>query len=100
MSDCPLCGRELVEGPSVDLHHLIPKLKGGRKGPTVLLHKICHRFIHATFTEAELARQYFTTDLLLQHPDVQRFVAWVARKDPEFYDSHREQNAKKRKRRK
>lgn len=99
MSDCALCGRELIPGPTVDLHHLIPKLKGGKNGPTVLLHKICHRFLHATFTEAELARQYNTIEMLLSNEAVLRFVNWVQKKPPEFYDATREQKTKKRKRR-
>jgi hypothetical protein len=98
MADCELCGRQLVTGPTIDEHHLIPKLKGGRHGPKVTLHKICHRFIHATFTEAELARVYNTIDRLLEHEAIQRFVGWVSNKAPEFYDSPREQNSKKRKR--
>lgn len=97
--ECRLCGRELVPGPTIDEHHLIPKLKGGKRGPTVMLHKICHRFLHATYTEAELARSLNTIEALLEQEAVQRFVAWVAKKPPEFYDATREQKAKKKKRR-
>lgn len=84
---------------STNEHHLIPKLKGGKNGPTVTLHRICHNAIHARFTEAELARVYNTIEKLLEDEAIQTFVAWVARKDPEFYDSSREGNAKKKKRR-
>lgn len=99
MADCEMCGRLLVDGPTTSLHHLIPKLKGGRKGPTVLLHTVCHRFIHATFTEAELARDLNTMAALLEQEPIRKFVAWVSKKNPEFCDSSRETNAKKRKRR-
>jgi hypothetical protein len=52
---CPLCDRPIPPGGG-SLHHLIPRLKGGKGGPTVLLHQLCHKEIHATLTETELAR--------------------------------------------
>ena len=85
--NCELCKRELVPGPTIDEHHLIPRLKGGKNGPKVTIHKVCHRFIHATFTEAELARTYNTIEKLLEHDAVQKFVKWVAKKPAMFYDS-------------
>lgn len=95
---CPLCQRELIPG-TIDDHHLIPKLKGGRKGPVVTLHKVCHQFIHATFSENELARTYNTIEALLTHEAVQKFVAWIKKKPANFYDPPKEQNSKKRRRR-
>lgn len=65
-------------------HHLIPRLKGGKGGPTVLLHHICHKEIHATLSEAELARDYATIDALRRHPRLAKFIAWVARRPPGF----------------
>ena len=35
-----------------------------------MLHRICHRQIHALFSETELARQYNTAEALLAHPEV------------------------------
>ncbi len=85
MSDpiCPLCNRAIPpRGGS--LHHLIPKLKGGKGGPTVLLHDICHREIHATLTEAELARDFNTIEALQAHPRLDKFLQWVRKRPPEF----------------
>ncbi len=62
----------------------MPKLKGGKGGPTVLLHHICHKEIHATLSEAELARNFSTMDALRQHPRLAKFAAWVAKRPPEF----------------
>jgi hypothetical protein len=50
----------------------------------VRLHHLCHREIHATLTEAEIARSYATIEALRAHPRLARFVAWVARRPPGF----------------
>lgn len=79
---CPLCGRPLVRGPSVNEHHPVPKSKGGReKFP---IHVICHSKIHSLFTETELARRYSTFEALQAHPEIEKFIAWVRKKPPEF----------------
>ena len=84
LGTCPICDRPLVPGPSVDRHHLLPKSLGGRE--TLYVHRICHRKIHATFTERELEKHYNTPAALLANPDIVAFVTWVRRKDPEYYD--------------
>ena len=81
---CPLCLRPIPPGVPQSRHHLIPKLKGGKGGPTVLLHHICHKEIHATLSEAELARDYATPEALRAHPRLARFVDWVRKRPPHF----------------
>uniref|UniRef100_UPI0037CA855B hypothetical protein n=1 Tax=Sphingorhabdus sp. TaxID=1902408 RepID=UPI0037CA855B len=49
------------------------------------IHPICHRTIHANFTNSELERRYSTAEALLGHAEIRRFVDWVANKDPDFY---------------
>lgn len=71
---CPLCDRPIPPDVPQSLHHLIPKLKGGKGGPTVLLHHICHREIHAALSEAELARDYATVEALRTQPHLARFI--------------------------
>ena len=87
---CPLCNRE-IPAAQRDKHHLVPRVKGGRE--TEFMHRICHRQIHALFSEAELAQKYATIDALLQHPEVQKFVNWIQSKPVDFVDgpkmSHR-----------
>ncbi|GGX40846.1 hypothetical protein GCM10007385_05360 [Tateyamaria omphalii] len=50
----------------------------------MLLHHICHREIHATLTETELARAYNTPEALRGHPRLAKFLAWVAKRPPSF----------------
>ncbi|EAQ03888.1 hypothetical protein OB2597_11611 [Pseudooceanicola batsensis HTCC2597] len=82
---CPLCLRPIPPEARSSLHHLVPKLRGGKHGPTVRLHQICHNEIHATLTEAELARDYDTPEKLRAHPRLAKFAAWVARRPPGFH---------------
>ena len=81
---CPPCLRPIPRDAPQSLHHLVPKLKGGKGGPTVLMHHICHKEIHATLTEAELARAYATPEALRAHPRLAKFAEWVARRPPGF----------------
>lgn len=83
---CPLCERKIPPGQR-DAHHLVPKCKGGRD--TEYLHRICHRQIHALFTETELARQFNSVDTLLAHPDIATFVAWIKTKPDAFMERTR-----------
>lgn len=82
---CGLCGRAIPPHARQSVHHLVPKLKGGKGGPTALLHEICHRKIHATFSEGELARRYNTLALLRDVPEITSFIKWLAGKDPAFH---------------
>lgn len=82
LGPCGLCGRPMVAGPSIDAHHLLPRSQGGRE--TVMLHRICHRKIHAELSEKELARAYTSLEALRAHPAIADFIRWVARKPPAF----------------
>lgn len=95
---CPLCGRPIPPDAPQSEHHLIPKLRGGKHGPRVLLHHICHKEIHARLTEAELARRYSTVEALRAHPDLANFFTWVAGKSP-YFNSKTVGGNRKRKRR-
>ena len=82
---CPLCDRPIPKYAKKSEHHLIPRLKGGKSGPKVLLHQICHNEIHASLTEAELARNYHTIEALRAHERLAKFIKWIGKKDPAFH---------------
>jgi hypothetical protein len=88
---CALCDRPIP--PALrDAHHLIPKSRGG--AVTVLMHRACHKQIHALFTETELARQYASAQALRAHPEVAKFVAWVQSKPHDFNPPTRRNRSK------
>ena len=93
---CPLCGR-LLNPTSTEMHHLVPKCKKGKE--LVALHPMCHRTIHATFTENELRDYYHTIDRLLTHKTITKYAKWIAKKPVDFYDSTKETKGRKSKRR-
>lgn len=83
---CPLCDRPIPPAQR-DAHHLVPKSRGGAQ--TAWLHRICHRQVHALFTEAELEREYHHVPALRAHPEMARFLDWVRRKPPDFFERTR-----------
>lgn len=82
---CVLCGRTIPPGAKASRHHLVPKLKGGARLPTVRLHQICHSAIHARFSEAELARRLCDPAALGRTPELAPFLAWIRTKPDDFH---------------
>lgn len=80
---CELCGRRVAKRTR---HHLIPRTRQRNKrvrkehskeemrNHVALLCSPCHRMLHATFSEKELAREYNTLERLRGHEEVERFV--------------------------
>ncbi len=80
---CPICERVIPDSQK-DAHHLVPKSKGGKD--TQYLHRICHKQIHALFTETELASQLNSAASLREHPEMRKFIDWVKSKPNSFYE--------------
>lgn len=78
---CALCSRPL--GTRTEWHHPVPRSQGGRE--TVPVHPICHRAIHATFSNQELARTFPDLDAVRAHPEIGRFLRWVSDKPADFH---------------
>ena len=89
---CELCGRMT----GLTRHHLIPKRVHrsesirAKFSKEVLdqriakLCKACHRHVHRTLKERELAVQFHSVELLREHPDIQAFVDWLKDKPDDF----------------
>ena len=77
----------MIDGPSVNRHHWVPKSKGGDRASNI--HVVCHRMLHKTFSESDLANDYLTPEALREHPEIENFIRWVRRKPPEFIDRAR-----------
>ncbi len=97
MNTCPICNRELGDESFVQFHHLIPKTFKGREG--IIIHRICHQKIHATFSERELLNYYHTVERILEHDEINKFIKWVKNKPSSFYDKNDDTYSRKKKRR-
>ncbi|KAI2627569.1 hypothetical protein GGR54DRAFT_420219 [Hypoxylon sp. NC1633] len=84
---CELCGRGWVP---LSYHHLVPRFVHGkavRRGwhraedlqSVAWLCGACHRFVHRFAGHEDLARRFYTVELLLAEEPVRRWVDWVAR---------------------
>jgi len=61
----------------------VPKAKRGRD--VVAVHPICHRTIHAQFSNAELARLGPDREAMMTRPAMAAFVRWICGKPPDFH---------------
>jgi len=87
-SDCSLCKRKDLE---TTRHHLIPRSQHKRawckkkfikkeRDFTVPLCMDCHYNIHKLVTEKDMARDYYTIELLLTNPKVKKYVDWISKR--------------------
>ncbi|ASF38745.1 MULTISPECIES: HNH endonuclease signature motif containing protein [Halobacillus] len=90
---CELCFRTPVKTTE---HHLIPRQHGGAMGVTVWLCGACHRQIHALFTNEELANFYHTLERLREHPDMEKYLSWIKKQDPQKEVTTRKSNRRRR----
>jgi hypothetical protein len=79
---CELCQRQVAPG-MITLHHLLPKQKGGQADDRVPLCRPCHKQVHATFANNDLARVYGTVEALREAPSLQPFLKWIRKQKPD-----------------
>lgn len=85
--ECEICGRSWIP---LSYHHLIPRMvhdkvvkRGWHKKEDLQnvawLCGACHRFVHHFKNHEELARDYYTVDLLLEEEEVQQWANWASK---------------------
>ena len=88
--ECELCQREVDR---YTVHHLVPKARGGKFGPTANLCPTCHRQLHALFTETTLADELNSIPRLRSNPQVNSYLKWVRKqKSPGGFKVRRSNN--------
>lgn len=75
---CELCEREVEKTTK---HHLVPKQKGGKYGPTVDLCQPCHSTLHHTFSNKELAQHFNNLDALKSAEKLQNYLTWIRKRN-------------------
>lgn len=86
-SGCEICGRDWI---NLSYHHLIPRfvhakaVKRGWHRPDELqnvawLCGACHARVHAFAGHEELARRYYTVELLMAQPEMVAWAEWVGK---------------------
>jgi len=84
MTVCELCGRDVERTTK---HHLRPKHKH-TDGRTITVCIPCGKQIHALFTNNELKKGYDSIEKLLASEKIQKWVAWVRKKNPRDIKYH------------
>ncbi|TLD23869.1 hypothetical protein PspLS_06478 [Pyricularia sp. CBS 133598] len=85
--ECELCGRDWIH---LTYHHLIPRMvheKVLRRGwhredelqNVAWLCRACHNTVHRFASHEDLARHYYTVDLLMAQDEIAAFAQWVGR---------------------
>ncbi|HEY7031284.1 MAG TPA: hypothetical protein VH482_08165 [Thermomicrobiales bacterium] len=88
---CALCGRE----ERLTRHHLIPRTRHHNKWnkrefdralvkETIGLCRPCHAQVHALFSGKELERKWNSIEKIREHPEVARYLEWIAGKPAGF----------------
>ncbi|KAF3806114.1 hypothetical protein GCG54_00004440 [Colletotrichum gloeosporioides] len=84
---CELCGRDWI---GLTYHHLIPRMvhdKVVKRGwhredelnNVAWLCRLCHSFVHRFAGHEDLARHYYTVELLLEQDEVLKFAQYASR---------------------
>ena len=90
---CELCKREVCE---ITKHHLVPK--GTRKKKliskkfdknyfekTIWVCCLCHQQLHKFYTEIELAKDFWSLELILADEKICKFLEWAKKQHPKTH---------------
>jgi len=80
---CELCDRPVLQ---LTVHHLIPRSQVRRSErstlPTANICSACHKQLHALFSNRDLKAKYSSIEELRSAPEMQKFLTWVRKQDP------------------
>jgi protein-arginine kinase activator protein McsA len=76
---CKICGRSPTK---LYKHHLVPKVKGGKKGEIIECCKTCSKQVHMLFSESELAGMNF--EELLSTEEMKVYLKWTENRTGDF----------------
>ncbi|KAK6533610.1 hypothetical protein TWF694_002547 [Orbilia ellipsospora] len=85
--ECELCAREV----KLTYHHLIPRSTHSRvlkkrMHPEYMLNRVawlcrsCHSFVHHCEENMELAKNWYTIELLEQRDDIQKWISYISKR--------------------
>ena len=94
LGKCPICERDMFkDGKSTNQHHFVPKSRGGKAQEHC--HRICHDMLHRTWTNKELENEFSDPEVIRADYRMEKFLKWISRKDPLFYESSKDSNERK-----
>ena len=71
---CELCERSDIK---LTKHHLIPREEGGTEKDIVMICSDCHRQIHASYSNQELALRLFSIEALKSDEKLKKFIRFI-----------------------
>ncbi len=80
---CPICER-LVLSIKIELHHILPKSKGGNLNKTCRMCACCHDMLHY-YINIDDMHLYNTTTKIQKIESMQNYLAWIRTKKGSSY---------------
>lgn len=75
---CPICERMILL-TKIELHHTLPKSKGGTLSKTIRMCGCCHDMLHYYVTISNMS-QYNTVEKIQKIESMQKYLGWIRTK--------------------
>lgn len=80
---CPVCERKITI-TKIEIHHCLPKSKGGTPQKSMRLCATCHDIVHYVIPINDIVK-YNTADKIKNVESMQKYLAWIRTKKGSFY---------------
>ncbi len=80
---CPICERNVLS-TKMEIHHILPKSKGGKNENVLRLCATCHDVVHYLIPIEEIVK-YNTADKIKNKESMQKYLAWILTKKGASY---------------